>query len=122
MEKEKKIQFKKNLQIFLMIFIPYICFSSFKAYFLSYWMNPDSAWDIFSSYFTDIFQFGFLGSFIFGVTLILILIVFISRINLKEHKNIQFKSGMNAEDTSEKSPEPILYRILVAGKEIKFST
>ena len=121
MEKEKKIQFKKNLQIFLMIFIPYLCFSSFKAYFLYYWLNPDSAWDIFSRSFAYFFQFDFIR-FIFVVTLILILIVFIVGINKKEQKNMQFTNGKNTEDVSEKiSPEPILYRISVAGKDIKFS-
>ncbi len=123
MEKEKKIQFKKNLQIFLMIFIPYLCFSFFKAYLenLDNWLNPDSIWALFSNNFAYFFQFSFLGRFIIGVTLVLILLMIIKGVNLKEQKNIQFKSGMNAEDTSEKSPEPILYRISVAGKDIKFS-
>ena len=122
MEKEKKLQFKKNLQIFLMIFIPYVFLAYFavKLKYVGYTLGVDSIWEIISRFFADIFQADLLP-YIIAVTMILILIVFIIGINLKEQKNIQIKSGMNAEDTSEKSPEPILYRISVAGKDIKFS-
>jgi len=63
MEKEKKLQFKNNLQIFLMIFIPYVCF--FK------WSNSD-----------------FLLIVTGVTTLILILLMIIKGVNLKEQKKL----------------------------------
>ncbi|QEE18033.2 hypothetical protein DSAG12_03871 [Promethearchaeum syntrophicum] len=119
---KNRIQFKKNLQFLLMIFIPYVFFAylTVKLNNLGSTMGIDSISGIISNFFSDFFQADFIP-FIMAVTLILILIVFLIGINKKEQKNIQIKSGMNAEDTSEKSSEPSLYRISVAGKEIKFS-
>ncbi|QEE18034.1 hypothetical protein DSAG12_03872 [Promethearchaeum syntrophicum] len=121
-ENETKIQFKNNLHIFLMIFIPYVflAYFSLKLKYIGYRLGVDSFWEIISRFFSDIFQADFLP-YIIAVTMILILIAFIIVISKKEHKKNQFKSGMKAEETSEKSAEPILYRISVAGKEIKFS-
>ena len=106
MEKDKKIRFKKNLPLFLMIFIPYVCFSSFKAILE---INDNI-----------IFVVSFL-LIVCGVSLILIILLIIKGINLKEQENTQFTNGKNIENASEKSPEPILYRISLAGKDIKFS-
>jgi len=109
MEKDKKLQYKKNLQIFLMIFIPYVCFSSFNARF-EILSNIGSGFDI---------SFLLLVS---GVVLILILFMIFKGIKLKEQRNAQFPSEKKVGDASEKiSPEPIFYRISVAGKNIKFS-
>ncbi|QEE16642.1 hypothetical protein DSAG12_02472 [Promethearchaeum syntrophicum] len=97
-EKEKKkIQLKKNLQIFLMIFIPYVCFFKWSS-------------------------INFLEIVTGLTTLIIILLMIFKGINLKEQKNTQISDEKDAEDVSEKiSPEPILYRVSVSGKDIKFS-
>jgi len=134
MDQEKKIQFKKNLQIFLMIFIPYVCFLSFRAY-LEYLVNWGSheILGIISELFGYLINptnFRLMGSnanivitnAILGVCLILFISMMNIKIRLKDQKNTQFTNGKNIEDVSEKiSPEPIVYRISIAGKDIKFS-